>query len=49
MTLDPLGKGDWEAMMRSNLDALVEAFGGAPTPAPTPPAAEGTTTGDPRP
>ena len=27
-TLDPLGQGDWEALMLRNLDALVEGLGG---------------------
>jgi len=29
-TLDPLGTGDWEAMMLANLDALVRALSSAP-------------------
>ncbi len=30
LTLDPLGQGEWETMMRNNLDALVEGLSGAP-------------------
>lgn len=29
LTLDPLGKGEWAAMMRNNLDALVEGLSGS--------------------
>lgn len=30
LTLDPLGDGDWAAMMRTNLDALVEGLSSTP-------------------
>ena len=36
VTLDPLGDGDWAAMMERNLAALAQAFG-APTPPPATP------------
>lgn len=36
VTMDPLGSGDWFAMMRGNLKTLVEAFGSASGPAPAP-------------
>lgn len=34
-TIDPVGTGDWEAMMRKNLDAIAAALGEA-SPSPTP-------------
>lgn len=36
VTVDPLGTGDWAAMMRANLAAFLDAFGtgSAPTPGP---------------
>lgn len=34
-TIDPVGSGDWEAMMRKNLDAVAAALGEA-SPSPTP-------------
>ena len=36
--LDPLGSGDWEAMMRANLRALVEGLGGQASPGGSSPA-----------
>jgi len=35
--LDPLGVGDWEGMMRSNLAAIATALGAPPPPPPPPP------------